>query len=175
MYTIYTKVCGHPFKLVDSAISATSVADRCIKSSTQPWNLHRQTLAVQWPYWRAQWLSVWHHHRMPPFQQVSLSNFCPARAALVSAVIVKWKHLGVTTAQQRSGGPSKPTDRDRWVLKRLVCKNRLSSVATLPTEFQTAFVRNVSTITVCRELQKMYFHCLAAAPSLRCAIPSVVV
>ena len=29
-YTIYTKVCGHPFKLGDSAISATPVADRCI-------------------------------------------------------------------------------------------------------------------------------------------------
>ena len=33
VYTIYTKVCGHPFKLVDSAISATTVADKCIKSS----------------------------------------------------------------------------------------------------------------------------------------------
>uniref|UniRef100_A0A4W5KT87 Uncharacterized protein n=1 Tax=Hucho hucho TaxID=62062 RepID=A0A4W5KT87_9TELE len=34
IHTIYTKVCGHPFKLVDSAFSATPVADRCIKSST---------------------------------------------------------------------------------------------------------------------------------------------
>ena len=41
-YTIYTKVCGHPFKLVDLAISATPVAERCVKSSTQPCNLHRQ-------------------------------------------------------------------------------------------------------------------------------------
>ena len=48
-YTIYTKVCGHPFKLVDSAISVTPVADRCIKSSTPPCNLHRHTLAVEWP------------------------------------------------------------------------------------------------------------------------------
>jgi hypothetical protein len=31
VYTIYTNVCGHPFKVVDSAISATLVADRCIK------------------------------------------------------------------------------------------------------------------------------------------------
>ena len=36
IYTIYAKVCGHPFKFVDSAISAIPVADRCIKSSTQP-------------------------------------------------------------------------------------------------------------------------------------------
>ena len=27
LYTIYTKLCEHPFKLVDSAISATPVAD----------------------------------------------------------------------------------------------------------------------------------------------------
>ena len=36
----YTKVCGHPFKLVDLAISVTPVADRCIKSSTLQCNLH---------------------------------------------------------------------------------------------------------------------------------------
>jgi hypothetical protein len=27
-YIIHTKVCGHPLKLVDSAISPTTVADR---------------------------------------------------------------------------------------------------------------------------------------------------
>ena len=27
----YTKVCGHPVKLVDLAISGTLIADRCIK------------------------------------------------------------------------------------------------------------------------------------------------
>ena len=48
-YTIYTKVCEHPFKLVDSTISATPVADGCTKPSTPPCNLHRQTLAVEWP------------------------------------------------------------------------------------------------------------------------------
>ena len=80
------KVCGHPFKLVDLAISATPIADRCIKSSTQPCNLHRQTLAVELPYWRAQWLSTWHHQSMPPVQQVSSSNFFPDRA-----VLVNWK------------------------------------------------------------------------------------
>ena len=78
---IYTKVCGHPFKFVDLAISATAIADRCIKSSTQSCNLHRQTLAVDWLYWRAQWHSTWQCHRMPPFQKVSLSNFFPTRVA----------------------------------------------------------------------------------------------
>ena len=75
---LYIQKPLHPFNLVDLAISATPVADRCIKLSTQPCYLHRQRLAVQWPYWRAQWLSKWHRHRMPPFQQVSSSNFDPA-------------------------------------------------------------------------------------------------
>ena len=52
---------------------------------------------------------MWHRHRMPPFQQVSTSNFCPAIAApvncTVSAVIVKWKCLGATSAQPQSGRP----------------------------------------------------------------------
>ena len=41
-YTIDTKVCGHPFKLVGLAISATPVADRRIQLST--------VMAVEWPY-----------------------------------------------------------------------------------------------------------------------------
>ena len=77
-YNTSPEVCGHPFRLVDSAVSVILVADRCIKLSTQPCNLHRQILAVEWPYWRAQWLSTWHRHTTPPFQQVSSSNFCPA-------------------------------------------------------------------------------------------------
>ena len=29
-----------------------------------PCNLHRQTFSVEWPYWSAQWLSMWHRHGM---------------------------------------------------------------------------------------------------------------
>ncbi|CDQ77355.1 unnamed protein product [Oncorhynchus mykiss] len=47
---------------------------------------------------------------MPPFQK----NICLARA-----VIGKWKRLGATTAQPRSGRPHKLTERDRRVLKRI--------------------------------------------------------
>ena len=46
IYTTLPKVCGHA--LVDYAISATPVADRCVRSSTQPCNFHRQTFAVEW-------------------------------------------------------------------------------------------------------------------------------
>uniref|UniRef100_A0A8K9XR22 Myosin IXA n=1 Tax=Oncorhynchus mykiss TaxID=8022 RepID=A0A8K9XR22_ONCMY len=41
----------------------------------------------------------------------------------VSAVIVKWKRLGATTPQPRSGRPHKLTEWDRRVLKRVVRKN----------------------------------------------------
>ena len=112
IHDIYTKVCGHLFKWVDSAISATPIADRCIKSSTQPCNLHRQTLSVEWPYWRAQWLSTWHRHRTPPIQQVTSSNLCPARAALVNCTGCYWE--GVTMAQLRSGGHKTSQN---WIVK----------------------------------------------------------
>uniref|UniRef100_A0A673XUI6 Transposase Tc1-like domain-containing protein n=1 Tax=Salmo trutta TaxID=8032 RepID=A0A673XUI6_SALTR len=86
----------------------------------------------------------------------------PLPQSTISAVIVKWKHLGATTAQLRSGRPQKLTERDRQVLKRIVRKNHLSSVATQTTEFQTASGSNVSTIIVSRELHKMGFHGRAA-------------
>ena len=55
----------------------------------------------------------------------------------VSAVIVKWKRLGATTAQPRNGRPHKLKERGGPVLKRVVRKNLMSSVATLTTKFQT--------------------------------------
>ena len=52
----------------------------------------------------------------------------------VSAVIVKWKLLGATTAQPQSGWSHKLTEQDR----------RVSSVETLTSKFQTASGSNVS-------------------------------
>ena len=52
----------------------------------------------------------------------------------------------------------KLTERDRRGLKRVARKNRLSSVATLTTEFQTASGSNFSTRTVHRELHEIGFH-----------------
>ena len=68
----------------------------------------------------------------------------------------------IGTAYPRSVKPHKLTERDRLVLKHVARKNRLSSVVTLTTEFQTASGSNVSTITVCRELHEMGFHGLSA-------------
>ena len=75
----------------------------------------------------------------------------------LSAVIVKWKHLGATTAQPRSGRPLKLTERNCRVLKRCTRKNHLSSVATLIAEFQSDFGSNISTSTVRRELHEIAF------------------
>jgi hypothetical protein len=82
-------------------MSAIPVADRCIKSSKQPCNLHRQTLAVEWHYWRAQWHSTWHRNGC----HLSNKSVCQISALLelsgstVSAVIVKWKRLWATSSQ----------------------------------------------------------------------------
>ena len=86
---------------------------------------------------------------MPPSQKVSWSDFLPLKLprSTVSAVFVKWKRLGATTAQQQSGTSHKLTERGRRVLKHVVRKNHLSSIATLTTEFQTA-----SRITSAQEL-----------------------
>jgi hypothetical protein len=49
------------------------------------------------------------------------------------------------------------------VLKRIALKNRLFSVATVTTEFQTASGNNVRTRTVNQEFHEMGFHGRAAA------------
>ena len=88
---------------------------------------------------------------MPPFQQVSSggsSALLELPRSTVSAVIVKWK----ATQVHRTGPPSAE-----------VCNNRLSTVPTLTTEFQTVSGSNVNTSTVRLELHEMGFHGRAAA------------
>ena len=82
----------------------------------------------------------------------------------VSAVIVKCKRLGATTAQPQSDGATQAHRmRTRPVLKHAAWKNRLSSVAALMTEFQTDSGSNISPSTVRRELHEMGLHGRAAA------------
>ena len=91
----------------------------------------------------------------------------------VSAVLVKWKCLGETTAQLRSGKPHKLTERDHQVLKRVTWKNRLD--ATLTTEFQIDSGSNISTNNVRRSFMKWASMAKQPHASLRspCAMPSV--
>ena len=60
-------------------------------------------------------------------------------------------------AQLQSGRPHKLRERDHRVMKRVVSKNRLSSVAIFTTEFRTASGSNVNTRTVRRELYDIGF------------------
>jgi hypothetical protein len=128
------KTMWTPLHISGFGYYSNTFVDSCIKLSTLPCNLRRQTLEEECPYWRAQWHSTWHRHRMPPFQQVSSSNFYPARAALVNCKsgIVKWKRLGAPMAQPRGGRPNKLIELDCWVLKQVA---RLSSIAALTIEF----------------------------------------
>ena len=101
----------------------------CMKSSTQPSNLHRQTLNDL-------------TEKLSDFQSdivigchLSNASVCQISSLLdlprstVSAVIVKWKRPGATAAQPRSGRPHNLTEWDHQMLKHLEPKNGLSSVA----------------------------------------------
>ena len=92
---------------------------------------------------------------MTPFLKKSvhqLSTLLELPRSTVSAVILKWKRLGATTAQPQSVRPHKLREWDCRVLKCVTGKNRLSSDATLTTKFQTVSGSNV------RELYEMGFH-----------------
>jgi hypothetical protein len=136
-------------------MSATPIADRCIKQSTQ-------TLAVERPYWIARYLSMRHNHKIPSFQQVSSSHLCPARVVPVNCkcCYCEVETSEATTAQPQSGRPHKLTERDRRALKHV--KNCLSSVATLTTRVPNCLWKQ-RTRSVHLKLYEMGFHGWAAA------------
>lgn len=76
----------------------------------------------------------------------------------VSAVILKWKRGGITTALPRSGRPHKLKEEDRQVLEKVALENCSPSVEALTAEFQTASGATVSPRTVRRELHEMGFR-----------------
>ncbi|XP_028309210.1 aminoacyl tRNA synthase complex-interacting multifunctional protein 1-like [Gouania willdenowi] len=76
----------------------------------------------------------------------------------VSAVILKWKREGVTTALPRCGRPHKLKEEDRQVLERVALQTGLSSTKALTAEFQLASGTSVSIRTVQRELREMGFR-----------------
>ncbi|CAI9574187.1 unnamed protein product, partial [Staurois parvus] len=75
----------------------------------------------------------------------------------VSGVITRWKQLGTTVTQPRSGRPCKMTE-----LKRTVRRSRQLSAESITKDLQTSCGLQIST-TVCRELHGMGFHGRAAA------------
>jgi hypothetical protein len=139
--------------LQKSGFGATPVAVRCIKSSTQLCNLHRQTLAVEWS------------DELSDFQRGTVigchlynKSVCKISALLdlprstVNAVIVKWKRLVETMAQPMAQPPSAEARRYHPRLQH--------------SKFQTASGSNVSTTTIRRELHAIGFHGRAAMPKI---------
>lgn len=91
-----------------------------------------------------------------------ISSLLDIPRSTVSGIIAKWKRLGTTATQPRSGRPRKVTERGRRVLRRIVRKSRQSSADSITAEFQTSSGINISTKTVRRELHGMGFHGRAA-------------
>ncbi|CAG5928603.1 unnamed protein product [Menidia menidia] len=76
----------------------------------------------------------------------------------VSAVILRWKRGGITTALPRSGRPHKLKEEHRQLLEKVALEKCLPSIKAIATEFQTASGANVSCSTVRRELHEMGFR-----------------
>ncbi|XP_068177145.1 aminoacyl tRNA synthase complex-interacting multifunctional protein 1-like [Antennarius striatus] len=76
----------------------------------------------------------------------------------VSAVILRWKRGGITTALPRSGRPHKLKEEHRQVLEKVALESCLPTVKALTTEFNTASGAKVSVRTVRRELHEMGFR-----------------
>ncbi|XP_068444856.1 aminoacyl tRNA synthase complex-interacting multifunctional protein 1-like isoform X2 [Clinocottus analis] len=87
-----------------------------------------------------------------------ISSLLELPRSTVSAVILKWKRGGITTALPRSGRPHKLKEEDRQVLEKVALENRSPSVEALTAEFQTASGASVSPRTVRRELHEMGFR-----------------
>jgi transposase len=73
--------------------------------------------------------------------------------SMVGDVTVKWKREGTTTMKPRRGRPCLMTDRDHWVLKKVVHKTHQTSSETITCELHSAMNCPASTMTVHRELR----------------------
>ncbi|CAI9555638.1 unnamed protein product, partial [Staurois parvus] len=76
----------------------------------------------------------------------------------VSDIITKWKQLGTTATQPRSGRPCKMTEWVQHMLNRAVRRSCQVSAESIAKELQTSCGLQISTTTVLRELHGMGFH-----------------
>ncbi|CAI9624630.1 unnamed protein product [Staurois parvus] len=75
----------------------------------------------------------------------------------VSGIITKWKQLGTTSTQPRSGRPRKITEWGQRMLKHTVRRSHQLSAESIAKYLQTLCDLQIST-TVHRELHGMGFH-----------------
>ncbi|CAI9559960.1 unnamed protein product [Staurois parvus] len=76
----------------------------------------------------------------------------------ISGIITKWKQLGTTATQPRSGRPCKMTEWGQRMLKRTVRRSCQLSAESIAKDLQTSCGLQISTTTVHRELHVMGFH-----------------
>lgn len=84
-----------------------------------------------------------------------ISSLLNMPRSTVSAVILRWKREGITTALPRSGRPHKLKEKDREVLEKVALESCLPSIEAVTNEFQTVSGAKVSSRTVRRELHEM--------------------
>ncbi|CAI9617078.1 unnamed protein product, partial [Staurois parvus] len=80
-----------------------------------------------------------------------------------SGIITKWKQLGTTATQLRSGRPCKMTEQGQRMLKRTVLISRQLSAESIAKDLQTLCGLQIRPKTVRRELHEMGFHGRAIA------------
>ena len=76
---------------------------------------------------------------------------------------IKWKWLGTTATQLRSGRPRKMMEWGQWMLRRIVSRGRKLPLKSIATDLKTSCGLQISWRTVLRELHGMGFHGWAAA------------
>ena len=76
----------------------------------------------------------------------------------VIGITTKWKRLGTTATQPRSGRPCYMTERGQRMLRHIVFRGRQLSAESITTDLQTSCSLQMSSSTVHRELQGMSFH-----------------
>ncbi|CAI9560043.1 unnamed protein product, partial [Staurois parvus] len=81
----------------------------------------------------------------------------------VSGIITKWKQLGTTAAQPRSGRQPKMKLQVQSMLKCTVCKSRQLSAESIAKDLQTSCGLQICRTRVHREINGMDFHGQAAA------------
>ena len=88
---------------------------------------------------------------------------------------IKWKRLGTTATQPRSGRQRKITERGQRLLRHMVHKSGQRSADSIAKGFRASTGINVSTKTVRLELHGMGFHGRTAAcqPHIASPMPSV--
>ena len=79
-----------------------------------------------------------------------ISSLLNIPRSTVSGIITKWKQLGTTATQPRSGRPRKITERAQCMLRRTVRRSRQLSAESTATDLQTLCGLQISSRTVRR-------------------------